>query len=94
MLPIYLKIMRLVCQRFIGLLITMQDDHVQERLTQQILNDLLNTVQTNNVGVVLKASHSCISCKGVEDKGSSKITSGFSVKIATDSSIISILYKE
>ncbi len=64
---------------------------VQERLTQQIHKDLTETMQTSNVGIVLKASHTCISCRGVADHGSSTITSVFSGKIADDSTIISLL---
>lgn len=67
---------------------------VQERLTKQILQELSTTLDTNDIGVVLKANHSCISCRGVKDSGSSTITSGFLGEISTDSSIISILYKE
>jgi len=50
---------------------------VQERLTMQIAQELLITLRTEDVGVVLKATHGCISCRGVEDLGSSTITSVF-----------------
>ena len=64
---------------------------VQERLTQQIIEELKTTLQTNAIGVVLKASHSCISCRGVKDLGSATITSGFLGEIAKDKTIVSLL---
>jgi len=57
---------------------------VQERLTKQIHQDLKNLLKTENIGVVLKATHSCISCRGVEDSGSSTISSAISGKIKDD----------
>jgi len=64
---------------------------VQERLTQQILEDLTNSLQTESIGVVLKASHTCISCRGVEDLGSSTITSVFTGEILENNTIVSLL---
>jgi GTP cyclohydrolase I len=66
---------------------------VQERLTQQIIKDLQETLQTEDVGLVLKASHSCISCRGVKDFGSSTITSRFLGGIAKDKNVVSLLLK-
>lgn len=64
---------------------------VQERLTMQIIQELCTTLQTNDIGIVLKASHSCISCRGVEDLGSSTVSSVFLGKIKDDTTIISML---
>ncbi|MGV6829169.1 MAG: GTP cyclohydrolase I FolE [Flavobacteriales bacterium] len=64
---------------------------VQERLTMQIVQELSSTLDTNDVGVVLKANHSCISCRGVEDLGSSTLTSVFLGQIKSDNSLISVL---
>lgn len=64
---------------------------VQERLTQQIIKDLSKILQTKDIGIVLKANHTCISCRGVEDLGSSTITSRFLGKIAEDSATISLV---
>lgn len=64
---------------------------VQERLTIQILEELSATLQTQDVGVVLKASHNCISCRGVKDLGSSTITSAFRGQLNNDTNIMSIL---
>ncbi|MBV6484393.1 MAG: GTP cyclohydrolase 1 [Flavobacteriales bacterium] len=64
---------------------------VQERLTMQIAQELSSTLDTNDVGVVLKANHSCISCRGVEDLGSSTLTSVFLGQIKSDNSLIKVL---
>lgn len=64
---------------------------VQERLTIQIQQELSSTLKTNDVGVVLKASHSCISCRGVQDSGSSTVTSIFKGRLREDKDVISVL---
>lgn len=65
---------------------------VQERLTMQIFEELTTTLQCKDVGVVLKASHECISCRGVNDKGSSTITSAISGHIKEDSQVMLVLF--
>lgn len=57
---------------------------VQERLTMQILQELTNVLRTDDVGVVLRASHSCIACRGVQDQGTSTLTSAFTGRVAAD----------
>jgi len=57
----------------------------------QIVKELSSTLDTNDVGVVLKANHSCISCRGVEDLGSSTLTSVFLGQIKSDNNLISVL---
>ena len=64
---------------------------VQERLTMQIVQELISTLDINDVGVVINANHSCISCRGVEDLGSSTITSVFLGQIKSDNNLMSIL---
>lgn len=64
---------------------------VQERLTMQIVQELSTTLDTKDVGVVLKANHSCISCRGVEDFGSLTLTSVFLGKIENDYNLMSVL---
>lgn len=64
---------------------------VQERLTMQIAQELLTTLQSEDIGVVLKANHTCISCRGVEDLGSSTVTSVFTGKIKEDSNLVALL---
>lgn len=47
---------------------------VQERLTQQIAKDLQETLQTQNVAVIIEAKHLCVASRGVEDTESSTVT--------------------
>jgi GTP cyclohydrolase I len=48
---------------------------VQERLTTQIADGLMNTLDALGVGVVLEASHTCMMMRGVQKQKSSTITS-------------------
>lgn len=66
---------------------------VQERLTREIAQELKSTLHTNDVGVVLQATHSCISCRGVNHLGSSTLTSDFSGKITENSHVAEVLIK-
>jgi len=43
---------------------------VQERLCLQILNDLQDTLKTEDVIVVINAKHLCVSSRGIKDKSS------------------------
>ncbi len=47
---------------------------VQERLTLQIFNELKNTLNTEDIIVMIEAEHLCISSRGVNDKSSSTTT--------------------
>ncbi|GAB5557883.1 MAG: GTP cyclohydrolase I FolE [Schleiferiaceae bacterium] len=51
---------------------------VQERLTEQIAEELKNVLKTDDVAVFLDAEHLCVSTRGIEDTGSSTITTHFS----------------
>lgn len=42
----------------------------QERLTMQILKDLQNTLDTDDVIVMISAKHLCVSSRGIKDKNS------------------------
>lgn len=64
---------------------------VQERLTMQILQELSLLLDTEDVGVVLKATHSCISCRGVAHSGSATQTSVFRGRVEHDRNLISVL---
>lgn len=57
---------------------------VQERLTMQIANHLKKALDTNDVAVIIEAEHMCVSTRGVQDQGSSTITSEFSGKFKHD----------
>jgi GTP cyclohydrolase I len=53
---------------------------VQERLTIQIAEELMRVLDTRDVAVMIEAEHLCVSIRGVEDTGSSTITSHFTGK--------------
>ena len=51
---------------------------VQERLTMQITEALKKVLETEDVAVVIDATHLCVSSRGVKDVNSSTVTSHFS----------------
>ncbi|MDQ3290542.1 MAG: GTP cyclohydrolase I FolE [Bacteroidota bacterium] len=51
---------------------------VQERLTMQIADELKQVLHTQNVAVFIEADHLCVMSRGVNDVGSSTITTEFS----------------
>ncbi|MEP0366961.1 MAG: GTP cyclohydrolase I FolE [Cyclobacteriaceae bacterium] len=53
---------------------------VQERLTMQIANELKEVLQTEDVAVVLDATHMCVSSRGVSDTNSMTGTAYFDGK--------------
>lgn len=50
---------------------------VQERLTRQIAEALMEGLQTQHVAVYLEADHMCVKTRGVEDDQSSTVTMAF-----------------
>ena len=48
---------------------------IQERLTEQIYHALSYILETDNVAIMIDAQHYCVKSRGVEDTGSSTITS-------------------
>ncbi|MCL4147608.1 UNVERIFIED_CONTAM: hypothetical protein GTU68_011848 [Idotea baltica] len=50
---------------------------VQERLTEQILDCINNTLKPQGVAVVIEASHMCMMMRGVQKQNSTTTTSGF-----------------
>jgi GTP cyclohydrolase I len=48
---------------------------IQERLTEQIFHALQFILETEDVAVMIDAKHYCVSARGVEDTGSSTVTS-------------------
>jgi len=58
---------------------------VQERLTVQIANDLKETLKTEDVAIVMDASHLCVSSRGVNDISSRTVTSSFHGKFLEES---------
>lgn len=51
---------------------------VQERLTRQILEELKETLNTDDVIVVVDAKHFCVTTRGIQDDASSTITLDYS----------------
>ena len=60
---------------------------IQERLTEQIYHALQFILETDNVAVVIDAQHFCVSSRGVEDSGSSTVTSKLGGVFKTDPSV-------
>jgi GTP cyclohydrolase I len=52
-----------------------RDLQVQERLTQQVADWLVEHLRPKGVGVVLEAEHQCMSLRGVQATGSKTVTS-------------------
>jgi len=48
---------------------------IQERLTEQIFHALCYILETEDVAVMIDAQHYCVRSRGVEDTGSSTVTS-------------------
>src|SRR6188768_2630267 len=51
---------------------------VQERLTMEIANELKSVLQTENVAVLIDASHLCVSSRGIKDTDCSTVTAEYS----------------
>ena len=60
---------------------------VQERLTNQIAEELKGILETNDVAVIIDAKHLCVSSRGVKDDTSSTVTSYFGGKFNTQEKI-------
>lgn len=57
-----------------------QRPQVQERLTIQIAEELKSVLGTQDVAVMIDASHHCVSSRGIRDAGSTTVTYSFSGK--------------
>ncbi len=57
-----------------------QRPQVQERLNIQIANEIKRALDTEDVAVVIDASHLCVSSRGIKDTTSSTITAEYSGK--------------
>lgn len=60
---------------------------IQERLTEQIYHALQFILETDNIGVVLHAKHYCVAARGVEDTGSTTMTSKLGGCFKSDPSV-------
>jgi len=48
---------------------------LQERLTRQVAETILNSINPEGVGVVMEAQHTCMTMRGVEKQNSRMVTS-------------------
>lgn len=60
---------------------------VQERLTNQIANELKTVLETEDVAVIIDAKHLCVSSRGVQDDTSSTVTTYYGGEFNTASKI-------
>lgn len=60
---------------------------IQERLTEQVYHALQYILETDNIAVVIHAQHFCVKSRGVEDVGSSTITSKLGGVFKTDPNV-------
>jgi GTP cyclohydrolase I len=63
---------------------------VQERLTNQIAEELKAILDTENVAVIIDAKHLCVSSRGVKDDTSSTVTSYFGGKFNSQEKIVEL----
>ena len=68
---------------------------MQERLTYQIAEFIMNEVDALGVGVVMKASHTCMTVRGVKKAGASMVTSamlgGFRSDVRSRNELMSLI---
>lgn len=74
-----------------------QRPQVQERLTVQIADLLMERLNAKGVVVVIEAVHSCMTCRGVKKPGSVMVTSALRGECCTNGStraeVMSLLHK-
>lgn len=68
---------------------------VQERLTVQVADFLMDNLQPSGVAVVMEASHSCMTIRGIKKPGSTMVTSalrgGFKRDPRTRAEVLSLI---
>ena len=69
---------------------------LQERMTTQICDLIMAKVQPKGAAVVIKATHTCMTCRGVKKPGSSMVTSAVKGSCRSDArtraEVISLLH--
>jgi len=69
---------------------------VQERMTEQIANLLIQELDVKGVAVVIEASHSCMSIRGIRKPGSVCVTSAmkgiFRSNLSSRSEVMTLIY--
>jgi len=66
---------------------------IQERLTEQIFHALQYILDTENVAVMIDAQHFCVKSRGIEDVGSSTVTSKLGGGFKTDAAARAEFYQ-
>lgn len=64
---------------------------VQERLTNQIAEDLKQILGTNDVAVIIDAKHLCVSSRGIKDDTSATVTSYYGGAFSSPTKITELL---
>jgi len=57
---------------------------VQERLTSQIADLLMEKLQAKGVAIVIEATHTCMTCRGIKKAGSVMVTSAVRGRCKSD----------
>ena len=69
---------------------------MQEKLTEELADLLMRELDAKGVAVVVEASHSCMTVRGVQKPGSSFVTSamrgGFRESLATRTEVMSLIF--
>jgi GTP cyclohydrolase IA len=69
---------------------------MQERLTEEVADLLMRELEPKGVAVVIEASHSCMTVRGVRKPASSFVTSAmrgaFKERLATRSEVLSLIF--
>jgi len=66
---------------------------IQERLTEQVFHALQYILETEDVAVMIDAQHYCVKSRGVEDTGSSTVTSKLGGGFKTDAAARAEFYQ-
>ena len=66
---------------------------IQERLTEQIFHTLQYILDTEDVAVMIDAQHYCVKSRGVEDTGSSTVTTRLGGGFKTDPEVRNEFYQ-
>ncbi|MCK4659649.1 MAG: GTP cyclohydrolase I FolE [Phycisphaerae bacterium] len=57
---------------------------VQERLTSQVADVIMKTIEPKGVAVVIQATHTCMTCRGIKKPGSLMMTSAVRGRFRSD----------
>ena len=63
---------------------------VQERLTNQIAEELKIILNTEDIAVIIDAKHLCVSSRGIKDDTSTTVTSYFGGKFNKQDKIVEL----